>query len=211
MKSIQSHGPYYLAGYSHGGTIAYEIACQLEQMHEPVGLLAVIESSFHGAYRINHRFWHPKRILKFFTNLPFWMRDFLQLDHPEMMTVIVRRMKKLKKWFAEKLNRTSDVTELDMIGRMVYNFPEPIQQLMLIHMEALDKYSPPKYGGQMIVMRVRAEPLFSQKDRDLGWGILAAGGADVVFVPGSHSNLLRAPYIFGLASRLKEKLELARR
>jgi thioesterase domain-containing protein len=211
MQSIQPHGPYFLAGYSYGGTIAYEIACQLERMHEPVGLLAVIESSFHDAYRTEYRFWHPSRILGFLANLPFWMHDFLMLDRYEMITVVVRRIMRVKKWFAEKINWTSNVTELDLVGRMVYNFPESVQQLMLIHMEASNIYCPPKYGGHVTVMRVRAQPLFAQKDRDLGWGMVAAGGAEVVFIPGSHSSLLQAPYVFGLASCLKEKLEQASR
>ncbi len=44
IKTIQPHGPYYLVGYSFGGSLLYEIAGMLRQEHEEIGLLALIES-----------------------------------------------------------------------------------------------------------------------------------------------------------------------
>ena len=44
IKKIQPKGPYYLIGYSFGGTICYEIANLLKQEKEPINLLALIES-----------------------------------------------------------------------------------------------------------------------------------------------------------------------
>lgn len=41
---IQPKGPYYLVGYSFGGTMVYEIAHLLRQQHHKIGLLALIES-----------------------------------------------------------------------------------------------------------------------------------------------------------------------
>jgi thioesterase domain-containing protein len=209
MRSVQPHGPYHIAGYSLGGAIAYEIACQLEQLQEPVGLLAVIEASFEDSVRIEQSFWHPTRILGFLANLPFWMRDFLQLNRTEMLTVIIRRMMIVKKSIANRLHLNSNVTELDVIGRTVKSYPKPIIQLMVAHWEAHGVYHPPKYGGRVTVMRVRTQPLFDQKDRDYGWGLVAGGGVEVVMIPGSHSNLLQVPYVIGLAGILKERLDQA--
>lgn len=44
IKKIQPQGPYYLMGYSFGGTIVYEIAHLLSQNSEKVSLLALIDS-----------------------------------------------------------------------------------------------------------------------------------------------------------------------
>jgi amino acid adenylation domain-containing protein len=44
IKDIQNSGSYYLAGWSTGGPIAYEMVRQLEQMNEPVGFLCLIDS-----------------------------------------------------------------------------------------------------------------------------------------------------------------------
>lgn len=45
IKKIQPHGPFYIAGWSLGGTIAFEICSQLEQMGEETRFLALIDSA----------------------------------------------------------------------------------------------------------------------------------------------------------------------
>lgn len=44
IKKVQPHGPYFLVGYSLGGTVMYEVAQLLQAQNEPIGLLALIES-----------------------------------------------------------------------------------------------------------------------------------------------------------------------
>ncbi len=44
IKLIQPEGPYNLFGYSFGGTIAFEIALQLQQMGEDVDLLGIVSA-----------------------------------------------------------------------------------------------------------------------------------------------------------------------
>jgi amino acid adenylation domain-containing protein len=44
MKKIQSRGPYYITGWSLGGTIAFEMAAQLEQTNDVIAFLALIDS-----------------------------------------------------------------------------------------------------------------------------------------------------------------------
>lgn len=43
IRKIQPNGPYFLAGYSFGGTVVYEIAHILKQKNQDIGLLALIE------------------------------------------------------------------------------------------------------------------------------------------------------------------------
>lgn len=44
IKTIQPVGPYYLMGYSFGGTVVYEIAHLLDKENEEIALLALIDS-----------------------------------------------------------------------------------------------------------------------------------------------------------------------
>jgi thioesterase domain-containing protein/acyl carrier protein len=44
IKKIQPHGPYYLLGYSFGGTIAYEIANLFKQDGEKISFLGMLDS-----------------------------------------------------------------------------------------------------------------------------------------------------------------------
>ncbi|MEI4262295.1 type I polyketide synthase [Roseovarius sp. D0-M9] len=44
MRRVQPEGPYYLSGFSGGGITAYEIAQQLRQQGQEVGLLALLDT-----------------------------------------------------------------------------------------------------------------------------------------------------------------------
>jgi hypothetical protein len=44
VRSLQPHGPYYLAGHGNGGFIAYEIARRLVFMGEPVAFIGVVHA-----------------------------------------------------------------------------------------------------------------------------------------------------------------------
>ncbi len=44
IRSIQPEGPYYLAGWSFGGPVAFEMALQLERQGETVAFLGLIDS-----------------------------------------------------------------------------------------------------------------------------------------------------------------------
>jgi tyrocidine synthetase III len=50
IRSVQPRGPYYLAGWSYGGVIAFEIARQLEAAGEKVEMLMMIDSQFPVTY-----------------------------------------------------------------------------------------------------------------------------------------------------------------
>jgi amino acid adenylation domain-containing protein len=54
IRNVQPHGPYHLIGFSAGGTIAYEMACQLQEAGEAVSLLGIIETNT-GRYRSSIR------------------------------------------------------------------------------------------------------------------------------------------------------------
>ncbi|KMJ44713.1 peptide synthetase [Xenorhabdus khoisanae] len=44
LKKVQPNGPYYLGGHSFGGWLAFEMAQQLVQQGESIGLLALVDS-----------------------------------------------------------------------------------------------------------------------------------------------------------------------
>jgi thioesterase domain-containing protein/acyl carrier protein len=45
IKKIQPHGPYNIAGWSHGGIIAFEMIWQLEQLGEEIRFFSMVDSS----------------------------------------------------------------------------------------------------------------------------------------------------------------------
>ncbi|HEX7477046.1 MAG TPA: amino acid adenylation domain-containing protein, partial [Polyangiales bacterium] len=49
IRSVQTHGPYRIAGFSFGGMVAYEVAQQLRRSGEEVRLLALIDTALPAA------------------------------------------------------------------------------------------------------------------------------------------------------------------
>jgi thioesterase domain-containing protein len=50
IRQLQPHGPYYLGGYSLGGSVALEMARKLREEGEEVGIVALLDT-FAGTYR----------------------------------------------------------------------------------------------------------------------------------------------------------------
>ncbi len=48
IQMVKPHGPYFLGGYSFGGTLAFEIAQQLRRQDEEVACLFILDSGFPG-------------------------------------------------------------------------------------------------------------------------------------------------------------------
>ena len=48
--TVQTEGPYFLGGYSFGGTVAFEMARQLQTKNQTVGLLFIINSLCPGTH-----------------------------------------------------------------------------------------------------------------------------------------------------------------
>jgi amino acid adenylation domain-containing protein len=44
MRNVQPHGPYYLTGWSFGGIVAHEAACQLQRSGEEVAFLSILDT-----------------------------------------------------------------------------------------------------------------------------------------------------------------------
>jgi thioesterase domain-containing protein/acyl carrier protein len=83
IRQVQPAGPYQLAGWSFGGTIALEMAQQLQKGGESVALLAIIDTRLYSTSFAT--FWHGSRV--FLTSmLPHlwpYVSDYLNLQSAE--------------------------------------------------------------------------------------------------------------------------------
>jgi amino acid adenylation domain-containing protein len=75
IRTIQPRGPYYLLGYSFGGIVAYELACQIRAQDENVALLAILDAYILSRSEAIKQLWRPKNLIKFILNLPAWLID----------------------------------------------------------------------------------------------------------------------------------------
>ena len=80
IQQVQREGPYQLAGWSFGGTVALEMAQQLQNAGQSVALLAIIDTRLYSSRVAT--FWHGSRV--FLTSmLPHlwpYLSDYLELQ-----------------------------------------------------------------------------------------------------------------------------------
>jgi thioesterase domain-containing protein/acyl carrier protein len=201
VRNTQAHGPYCLGGYSMGGSIAYEMACQLHSHGEDVALLAILD---HCPPPIRYRAsrFTPSKSARFVGNFVRWTWDDVIASRapssglPSLWSRLCRRVCH-RVSPNEEANRVFDLSRL----------PEPIQTMVTSNYQALSEYLPSEYPGKVVLFRARTQPLFGVQDDDLGWKALARGGVEVVRVPGNHDTCLREPHVFILARELDRRLQ----
>ena len=78
---------------------------------------------------------------------------------------------------------------------------------------ALERYRPAPRTGRLTLLLAARRPAAtngrSAVDPAAAWAALAAGGAELVSLPGDHYSILRPPAVAGLATALRRRLVAA--
>lgn len=190
LRACQPAGPYFMAGHSMGGLIAYEMARLLHGGGERVALLALFDTGrparrpsgvWPRARRLGHRLVEKVRFHRHrLGGLPLTARLAYAWDNLS------------ERWRRARL-------------------PEPVRRVTAANYRAAANYVPRPYSGAVTLFRA-ANPMLVHRTADpmLGWGELVTGGLEVHEVPGTHAELLRPPEVDTLVARLRECLARAR-
>ncbi|MEO8483469.1 MAG: beta-ketoacyl synthase N-terminal-like domain-containing protein, partial [Acidobacteriota bacterium] len=200
----QPHGPYFLAGYSHGGRVAFEMARQLTDSGHDVAFVGVIDTWPQEGFTHSGRYtWDWMR------NLPRWfLVDFSVTGWTGNRDRMQRAWRILKKKIAFLMSPRSETHvqwEFDDLIKM----PAHIRQAGEVNLRAFLAYEAGPYAGVVTLFRAYAQPLSSPHSRDLGWSRYART-VEVVDVPGNHGSLMHQPDVSKLAEALSASLAAAR-
>jgi len=205
IRTIQPHGPYMLGGYCLGGTIALEMAHQLIEAGEEVGLVAMIED-----YNLRAMRWplatHHHLLNRFLLNPWFHLRNALSAEghgkldfFTDKLNVELRRMKVSLRG---SLNKIEDIF-----------FPRasaalPVAKLADVYDEAQEHYDIKPYSGELTLFF--AEKHLAGFNVPLGgWEGVAAGGARLYSIPCHSRGSLIEPYVKHLARGMRACLDRA--
>ena len=165
IQILQPEGPYYLGGYCYGGTVAFEMARQLQRQGQQVALLAIMDNSppNSGYYE---PIWKPVVMAKFLKNLPYWLHDFWQLSPDEMLARIQRKARvakhKLECLFKPSNGRPTRIDIEAIVDVDLSQIPEERHKFLEAHYLALIKYAPQLYSGRITLFRTRRYSLSGQ-------------------------------------------------
>ncbi len=202
MREIQPEGPYLLGGRSSGGTIAFEMACQLEAIGEKVALLALLDTYPAGYFKLlpgsaslgqclgrRAKKWQTHLLNLRALTIGDKVRYLLNKLHyapAKAKHKIYRRAYKLYKKFGRPL-------------------PPVLQNIEEINFVAVKDYEPQVYSGDATLFL--ASDLTSDYDLHDGWKELVRGNIEAHEIPGDHINMIKEPHVGALAEKLRECIE----
>ncbi|GAX42390.1 amino acid adenylation domain-containing protein [Tolypothrix sp. NIES-4075] len=191
IRTILPNGPYFLAGYSFGGLVAFEMAQQLHSQGQKVGLLALLDKS--APTRVETRPSLTKYLRVHLSNLS-------QLNIQEKLLYV----KGLLQWYLNK-GSYKDI--------LIQNLPEVVENSNIINVieaniQASKDYIAKAYPGVLTLFRCSLQPVRWFDCQDLGWGDLV-GDLEVHALPSDHNHILKKPHVQVLSEKLKSCLEKA--
>ncbi len=202
IRRTQPRGPYFLAGYCGGGTIAYEAAQQLQAEGEPIALLALFDTMNWSKIPITLR----SKSTYAFQRVVFHAASFLSLDFGNQSRFLREKIKILRSripvWrgmlqakFSQDPNRAASTSIA--LGRVWQTNDRACWQ-----------YVPQPYAGAVTDFRPSTQYRIFNKP-DLKWDSLAQGGQEVIVLPVNPASMLVEPFVEHLAAALRRSMDAA--
>jgi thioesterase domain-containing protein/acyl carrier protein len=191
IRTVDTLGPYRLAGYSGGGLIALEMAQQLKQSGAEVVLLAMLDTLSPAAARVKIS------TLKKIWLMRHWSLKFA-LEWPERRRTTQQ----------ERANHALALQQLSA-GHVLP--PELASARLYSHfVTAQERYQTPAYDGPMVLFRAQqGYTPYLNAGPQLGWQAHLRGHIRVVEIPGSHVSMWSEPGLSTLAQGLRQELARA--
>lgn len=176
IRNLQPQGPYYIAGYSSGGKLAFEVARQLERMHERVAFVGLIDTGVSGKsttarQRLRNRIAFLRR------------RPFVRAPKYLWEMAVLRPLFHLKLFLGQR-QRLSDFMPPEEL------VPAELRDANRAFSEARIGFTLQPYGGAVTLFRAKHGLGALHPDPDLGWNDVGVGRLDIFEVDGDHRSVL---------------------
>ena len=189
IRTVQPGGPYLLGGWSSGGTVAFEMARQLQACGAEVALVVLLDSGPPGIVDADDT---VSLLAGFAGNLGIpinLVSDELLQSGTETQL----------EWLLDQAHRSqalpSDVG-LDDLRRQF--------ELYLADVAAVRNYHPP--AGSFPLLLLRAADEHEIPETIARWSRLSSNKLEVHDVPGDHVTMMRIPHVATLAEFLRNRL-----
>jgi thioesterase domain-containing protein/acyl carrier protein len=205
LRRVQPQGPYLLGGYCLGGTLALEMARQLLDAGEPVGLVALIEDfnvrSVRWPLSLRHRL-----LNRFVLNPWFHLQNMFAAEGSAKMDFFREK-------FRVELRRARLSARILLQGlrrRVLRNEDAPLPHVKLAELydEALARYEIHPYPGELTLFLAQRH-LAGMDDPLGGWNGIAQAGLNLYTLPISPRGSLVEPYARQLAAHLRACIDRA--
>ncbi|MEV5747570.1 amino acid adenylation domain-containing protein [Actinoallomurus sp. NPDC052308] len=193
VRQVQPHGPYLLGGWSIGGTLAFEMARQLQADGETVRLVVLMDSAVPP--QLKEPPTHTEMLESF-------AHDLSGLQGKEPPRVDWERIVELP-----PEEQTAEVVDaLEHSGRIPADIRDELGrriQVFMANAATALTYRPGHYDGSLVSLGAK------EGQYDGGWEPLVSGDIVERTVPGTHYTMLQQPNVDTLAAELGRILDEA--
>lgn len=204
IKARQPHGPYFLGAWCSSSILALEIARQLTQSGERVGLLALFDPSTPPASTnyadVPHHWLKLRRLMRRFLRICQQIRE-----RPGNRVGYVRQ--KLVN-AGQELTFNLRLTAHEFALKRPFSFNHPSRNYNIVYRSAVRRYKSKNYSGRIVIFRpeTRMAQTFEANER---WKQLANGGVEFVVTSGDHVTMFREENAEQLSELLTERVRTA--
>jgi thioesterase domain-containing protein len=199
LQTVQPVGPYFLGGWSAGGRVAFEMACQLSESDNEVPLLAIFDTTMAPismAKRTNYI-----TLLKNIRRSVSW--NWRQLGNVGFSRFVGKKRANLR-----RRTRVILFELLENVKRGLH-FGRPAHlRVEEAFTRAIENYRPRIFKGDAVVFRT-PDARYYGSDPYLGWRGAVAGELSFRDVPGNHDDIFRAPNLETVVRELTHALDNA--
>jgi thioesterase domain-containing protein len=185
IQAILPHGPYHFLGFSFGGLVAFEMARQLRDRGELVGMLGLVDNLRMGSGTNDE---NPAPL----EDAPPQERSLAAYHFKQLLTS--RGLSYVKdKLVARSLRKI--YTALRARQKPIPRF---LRSAIDINWFAAVNYVPGRYPGSITLFPAHDSTNAPDATNDF-WAGLAGGGIELHAIPGGHEDILREPNVRTLA------------
>jgi thioesterase domain-containing protein/acyl carrier protein len=215
IRTVRKTGPYHLLGFSYGGIVAFELACQFQEQGEDVAFLGIIDTSAPAPEdrylrTLANKVIPQGRLLK----TAAWVYTSLK-SHSDcwLFRVLFRSLQNTVHLFIYRSGTKSHPPEImdshfqaNFDGKSLDQYSQEQQTAIVNRLKASYSYLPTTFRGNIILFSTGPDNTLFPGDITRGWGSFVSGKCEVIEVPGDHSSLFNESNVGVLAERIKGSL-----
>ena len=203
IRERQPQGPYFVAGHSFGGSITYEIACQLAALGETMGVVGLFDT-YQDNVAAGDELLQATRYRK---SKSLMLK--LLAGHIYRLIVGKNRIgyfseKKNVLFFRirNKLTRSRYRLAYKLHSKYGWAMPPQLNDVKEANWIASDHFRPTDYSGTVVLFRALDRIKTDPPDSSRVWKRLVGKGLLIKEVPGDHNSILNEPGAQILAEHL---------
>ncbi|HEY5313331.1 MAG TPA: alpha/beta fold hydrolase, partial [Pirellulales bacterium] len=188
IRAVQPRGPYQLCGWSLGGNIAYEMACQLQRQGDEVGLLALLDAGARPPDRQTSDADFLAMLAGLFPDqqqVP--LETLRQMTPGEQLVFFIER--------AQQAQLVAVDLDLETSARQVF-------EVFQANVQAIAEYRPGPYSGPIVLVKAAQQAVELSADDALGWRPYASGPIELHTVASDHVHMLAGASVERIAALL---------